>query len=68
MFITQRCNRQKGCIFDKLVKFMGICYLNQFTFHGLSKFKFEPVKLTLKSPSKINSMLSGNADNEVSRS
>ena len=27
-------NRQKGCIVDKLVKFMGICYLNQFTFHG----------------------------------
>ena len=22
-------NRQKGCIVDKLVKFMGICYLNQ---------------------------------------
>ena len=37
-------------------------------FMALSIFKFEPVKLTLKSPSKSNSMLSGNADNEVSRS
>ena len=37
-------------------------------FMALSIFKFEPVKLTLKSPNKINSMLSGNADNEVSRS
>ena len=37
-------------------------------FMALSIFKSEPVKLTLKSPSKINSVLSGNADNEVSRS
>ena len=61
-------NRQKGCIVDKLVKFMGICYLNNLPSMALSIFKFEPVKLILKSWSKINSMLLGNADNKVSKS
>ena len=66
VYHTKMTATDKGCIVDKLVKFMGICY--HLRFMALSIFKFEPVKLTLKSPSKINSMLSGNADNEVSRS
>ena len=64
MFITQR---QKGCSVNKLVKFMGICYLNQFTFHGFINIQVQASEINIISPSKINSMLSGNADNEVSR-
>ena len=57
---------KKGCIVDKLVKFMGICYLNQF--HGFINIQVRASEINIKSPNKINSMLSGNADNEVSRS
>ena len=34
VYHTKMTATDKPCIVDKLVKFMGICYLNQFTFHG----------------------------------
>ena len=41
-------NRQKGCIVDKLVKFMGICYLNQFTFHGFINIQVRASEINIK--------------------
>ena len=41
-------NRQKGCIVDKLVKFMGICHLNQFTFHGFINIQVRTSEINVK--------------------
>ena len=46
---------------------MGICYLNQFTFHGFINIQVRASEINIRVTDKINSMLSGNADNEVSR-
>ena len=41
-------NRQKGCIVDKLLKFMGICYLNQFTFHGFINIQVRASEISIR--------------------
>ena len=39
---------KKDCIVDKLVKFMGICYLNQFTFHGFINIQVRTSEMNIK--------------------
>ena len=39
---------KKDCIVDKLVKFMGICYLNQFTFHGFINIQVRTSEINIK--------------------
>ena len=48
VYHTKMTATDKGCIVDKLVKFMGICYLNQFTFHGFINIQVRTSEINIK--------------------
>ena len=48
VYRTKMTATDKKAIVDKLVKFMGICYLNQFTFHGFINIQVRAREINIK--------------------